>query len=110
MRVPQLSPVGSIHAYALLLIRRRRGTLRVFRNGSAVTRILSRVGSTRIEWTDFTDEGAPMRSDTDLVDKVFNELLWDLDVDNDATAVSVEARTVTLRGIVGSLREMRAAK
>ncbi len=51
-----------------------------------------------------------MRSDTDLVDKVFNELLWDLDVDNDATAVSVEANTVTLRGIVGSLREMRAAK
>ncbi|MDX6253197.1 MAG: hypothetical protein QOF10_6557 [Kribbellaceae bacterium] len=50
-----------------------------------------------------------MRSDTDLVDKFFNDLRWDLGVDNDAIAVSAEARTVTLHGIVGSLREMRAA-
>jgi osmotically-inducible protein OsmY len=51
-----------------------------------------------------------MRWDTDLADNVCNELFWDLEVDNDAIAVSAEARTVTLRGIVGSLREMRAAK
>ena len=51
-----------------------------------------------------------MRRDTDLVDNVCNELFWDLEVDNNAIAVSAEARTVTLRGIVGSLLEMRAAK
>ncbi|TCN36739.1 hypothetical protein EV644_113208 [Kribbella orskensis] len=48
-----------------------------------------------------------MRRDTDLVDNVCNELFWDLEVDNNAIAVSAEARTVTLRGIVGGLREMR---
>jgi osmotically-inducible protein OsmY len=51
-----------------------------------------------------------MRSDTDLVDNVCNELCWDRKVDNDAIAVSAEARTVPLRGIVGSLREMRPAR
>jgi hypothetical protein len=51
-----------------------------------------------------------MRWDTDLVDNVCNELFWDLEVDNDAIAVSAEARAVTPHGIVGSLRKMRPAK
>jgi hypothetical protein len=51
-----------------------------------------------------------MRWDTELVDDVCNGLFWDLKVGNDAIAVSAEARTVTLRGVVRSLPEMRAAR
>jgi len=50
-----------------------------------------------------------MRWNSDLVDNVSNELFWDLKVDIDAIAVSAEAGTVTLRGAVGSLREVRDA-
>ena len=50
-----------------------------------------------------------MRWNSDLVDNVSNELFWDLKVDINAIAVSAEAGTVTLRGTVGSLREVRDA-
>jgi osmotically-inducible protein OsmY len=49
-------------------------------------------------------------SNEELQGSVKDELFWDPKVDDDAVAVSADDGVVTLRGTVGSLREMREAK
>jgi osmotically-inducible protein OsmY len=53
---------------------------------------------------------SPISANSHLTADVSAELFWDPKVDNTAIAVSADDGDVTLRGIVGSLRERHEAK